>query len=118
VVQAFARHCAATLTGDRAGAAAALQYLEANKVERAPLYLSALLRENRLDDAARALIATLDDEETRGDTLLAVQTTASYPATSADADLQGRRWSTLLERKDVLDAINAVGRIEAYDINR
>jgi tetratricopeptide (TPR) repeat protein len=116
VVQSMIEHCAATLTGDKAAAARALAYLEAHKQERAPLYLDALLRENRMDAAAAAFLATLEDELTRGDTLASVQTYADTPDLSPSAVAQADRWKALLARRDVADAIAKVGRIEAYDI--
>ena len=117
VVQSMIEHCAATLTGDKVAAARALAYLEAHKQERAPLYLDALLRENRMDAAAAAFIATLKDDLTRGDTLASVQTYAETPDLSPSAVAQAGRWKALLARRDVANAIDAVGRIETYAIS-
>lgn len=110
-------HCARLQQGNREGARQALEYLHAHRSLSTSLYLVALLREARLDDAAAALIAALDSPRERADALVMVQD--FRPERSLPADVvNGERWEALMRREDVRGAIDRVGRQQHYDIQQ
>jgi tetratricopeptide (TPR) repeat protein len=110
-------HCARLQQGDREGAREALAYLRAHRSLSSALYLTALLRESRLDDAAVALIEALDSPQERADALVMVQD--FKPERSLPADVANeKRWKALMRREDVRAAIDRVGRSQHYDIQQ
>lgn len=110
-------HCARLQQGDREGARTALAYLRAHRSLSSSLYLTALLRESRLDDAAVALIEMLDSPQERADALVMVQDFKPERPLPADA-ANRERWETLMRREDVRAAIDRVGRSRYYDIQQ
>jgi len=116
IVQAYAVHCGARLTGDTGTAQAQMDYLREHREEGRQFYLSALLREDRLDEAAAQVIQWLDGKQSRGEILLAVQDFRDVPVASPAARKMDALWEKLVTRKDVMKAINRVGRREYYDI--
>ena len=109
------QHCSRLQQGDRSGADQALAYLREHRTLSAALYVKALLREDRLDEAATALIAALDSEKERGDTLLMVQEYLPQRWAPQD-DIIDARWQRMLQRADVSAAIARVGRRQRYDM--
>jgi tetratricopeptide (TPR) repeat protein len=110
-------HCARLQQGDRAGARQALEYLHEHRGLSTSLYVTALLRESRLDDAAAALVEALDSSRERADALVLVQD--FKPQRSLPADVANEeRWEALMLRGDVLAAIDRVGRHQRYDIQQ
>lgn len=110
-------HCARLLQNDRAGADQALAYLEEHQSLSTALYLSALLREERMDAAAQALVAALASEKERAAVLVMVQDylpSRLLPAEQASDE----RWEALMRREDVHAAIERVGRRQRYDIHQ
>lgn len=111
------RHCALLERRDRAGADRAMAYLQAHRDLSTSLYVSALMREERLDDAAAALIVALDSEDERAATLVMVQD--YLPRRSPPAmQILDDRWQVLMERADVSAAIDRVGRRQRYGIQQ
>lgn len=114
-VRASIRHCAALQLGDRAGAVAALEELS-GLVDDAPIrYLEALVWEGQ-PDRATALIRDLllsDDQRSQ------VLEWAQDCALPEPLPIQVRKRAlkqAFLARPDILSAINAVGRIETYEL--
>ena len=111
------RHCALLERRDRAGADRAMAYLQAHRDLSTAVYVDALMREERMDDAAAALVEALDSEDERSATLVMVQDylpRRSPPATQFLDD----RWQGLMERADVGAAIDRVGRRRRYGIRQ
>ncbi len=111
------QHCARLLQGDRTGADKAMAYLEKHRSLSTPLYLSALLREGRMDAAAEALVAALASEEERAAVLVMVQDYLPPRLLPAEEESYAR-WDVLMQREDVRTAIEQVGRRQYYDIHQ
>jgi len=111
------QHCARLLQGDRAGADKAMAYLEEHQSLSTPLYLTALLREGRMDAAAEALIAALASEKERASVLVTVQDYVPPRLLPAEEENYAR-WDMLMQREDVRTAIERVGRRQRYDIHQ
>jgi tetratricopeptide (TPR) repeat protein len=105
-----ARHVAFASTPDHPMAAESLQYLREHVRHAPAATVRALLRSNRLDDAAAVLITQMDDPELRSDLMLDVQ--RWRPRTHLpDAVELNARWDALLARSDVQAAIAKHGRV-------
>ncbi len=109
------QHCARLQQGDRAGADESFDYLQEHRALSTTLYLKALLREKRMDDAAAALIGALDCEKERAEALGMVQDCLT-PRFPPEADAIEARRRALLLRDDVGAAIDRVGRRQHYEI--
>lgn len=113
-VQAYVQHCAALLKHDPVRAERALAFLRAHKKDNEGPLLLALLRGNRIDEAAKSVIDRLAAEDTRNDTLVELQ---DYPQSTPPpgTQLMSARWDALAARNDVMRAVEQVGRIQHYD---
>lgn len=115
VVQKLAEHCAAALTGDTATAATAFAYLSEHQKDGPFPYLLALIRSNRMDEAARTVIRRLESEDDRGQMLYDLQDFRESKPLPGNVVLE-TRWQTLTKRKDVMQALDKVGRKQHYEI--
>lgn len=116
LVQMKVQHCAAILQEDRAAAEQAVTYLRENRDETPGPWIDALIRENRLDEAAKALAEALDDTSIRSEMLLDMQQYIAIEPLPGAAALKAN-WQQLLAREDVRQAIARVGRIERHEIH-
>lgn len=110
-------HCARRLQGDRAGADQAMAYLEEHQSLSTALYLAALLREDRMDAAAKALVAALASEQERATVLVMVQDYLQARLLPTE-ETSNARWEALMQREDVRAAIEQVGRRQHYKIHQ
>ncbi len=115
LVQMKVQHCAAIQQEDRVAAEQAVTYLRDNRDETPGPWIDALIRENRLDEAARALAEALADTSIRSEMLLDMQQYIAVEPLPGAATLRVN-WQQLLERDDVRQAIARVGRIERHEI--
>lgn len=115
MVQAAIEHCAAWQAGDRAAAGKALAYLREHRQDAQTIWLDALLREGRLDEAARVLLGQLESVDERAEVLSALQ---EYRETEplAGARETHAHWKALKARTDVRQAVERVGRMQQYGI--
>ncbi|QWP78126.1 hypothetical protein J5226_06945 [Lysobacter sp. K5869] len=110
------RACVATAKRDTAATDTALRYLREHRSEGNQVYLEALLRAGRLDDAARTLSEQLASREDRLDALTWLQEyRVSENPLPGDVALREAR-KTLLAREDVQAEVAKVGRIGRYAI--
>ncbi|MBN7137640.1 hypothetical protein A7A76_23355 [Lysobacter enzymogenes] len=109
------RLCAATAKSDRAAEQKALDYLREHRGDGQQVYLEALLRTRRLDDAARLLAELMASPTDRLETLSWLQDYRRADALPGDVAFRKAR-AELLARADVRATIAAVGRIERYAI--
>lgn len=116
MVRGSVLHCAALQSGDRARAATALDYLTDHREDGEGTVLEALLRADRLDDAARELMLQLESEASREEALGFVQEFRA-PATLPGDRVFKRNWIALRERPDVKAAVARHGRMGKYDIH-
>lgn len=93
----------------------ALSYLREHRTDAPATFLWALVKADRLDEAADWLITRLDDPRERLSALLDIQQYAEPPATPAQAEWRGR-WKQLIQREDVQATVAKVGRIEAFNV--
>jgi hypothetical protein len=110
-----ARHAAALQSGDAAIAGESLAYIEKHRDDSLDTWQWALVREDRLDEAASLLIERLQDPVMRGDALYDLQDFADPPPAPQRA-LWNERWEQIKSRADVREAVVAVGRIESFRI--
>ena len=115
VVQKLAEHCATTLTGDTAAAAAAFAYLSEHQKDGPFPYLLALMRSNQMEEAARTVIRRLESEDDRGQMLYDLQDFLESKPLPGNVVLE-TRWQALIKRADVVEALDRVGRSQRYDI--
>lgn len=101
----------AATKGDDATLDEQLKAMRDARTDSMGTYQSALVQANRIDEAAALLIERLRNDEWRGDALAEMQTYAEALHAPRDA-LHMARWQAILDRKDVKDALEAVGRIE------
>ncbi|MGY1519023.1 hypothetical protein [Luteimonas sp. A482] len=114
-VRAGIRHCAALQLGDHAAAAAALEELSA-LVEDAPIrYLESLLWAGQQDNASTLIRDLLASDEKRSQALEWAQD-CRLPEPLPVQVRERASKQAFLARADILEAINAVGRIESYDL--
>nr|WP_269769743.1 tetratricopeptide repeat protein [Lysobacter enzymogenes] len=109
------RLCAATAKGDHKTEQKALDYLREHRSEGQQVYLEALLRTQRLDDAARLVAELMASSTDRLETLSGLQDYRRADVLPGDVALRKAR-ADLLAREDVQAAIASVGRIEPYAI--
>lgn len=114
-VQANILHCAAMQAGDAGRAEAALQTLARLRDDAVIPYLHAMLRAGRADEAAAQLPGLLEADSTRASILYWAQDCAMPPPLPAQADARSAK-AAFLGRLDVMQAIDAVGRMESYDL--
>ncbi|AKC87028.1 tetratricopeptide repeat protein [Pseudoxanthomonas suwonensis] len=116
MVQASIQHCVAWQAGDRAGAAKALAYLRKQRDDSPMHGVYALVREDRIDEAARALAGLLESGEHRADALAALQDYPEPEPLPGDRE-SFARWNTLKDHPAVRQVAERVGRIERYGIH-
>ena len=110
------RACAYAQTGDKAGLARSLAFMEAHADEGYGPYEAALLCADDGDGLAQLIISRLDDPELRNATLVDLQTYLALPhPTPVDAQLAAR-FETVKARADVQAAVAKYGVIESYPI--
>jgi tetratricopeptide (TPR) repeat protein len=110
---AHARLSAAVLLNDRAGAEAALAYLDEHREVRPSVYQSALVVARELDEAERYFIARLEDPVLRADALLSAQRFVDPASTVAEPEAV-HKWREFLDRAAIRSAIDRIGRVETY----
>jgi hypothetical protein len=108
--------CAYAQTGDKPKLARAIGYLEAHPLDAPELLDQAQLCTNDEDGVAKSIVARLADPDTRGDTLLQLQTYTDSPSDGPWGKQLDARWRAVKERPEVRAAIRKVGRIEAYPV--
>ena len=116
MVQALIQLRASLQLQRQTDADAAFAYIEAQRIDSADHYLTALLLRGEDDRAASVLAGLLDDAATRDDALAWVQQYQRAPALPGDAGYRRQR-EALLAREDVQQAIAAVGRSEQHPIH-
>ncbi|NZA26519.1 hypothetical protein H0E84_08985 [Luteimonas sp. SJ-92] len=114
-VRAAIHHCAALQIEDADMAMFALQELSGLRKEAPLLYLHVLLQADKADDAAALLPDLLASDDHRTTILVWAQDCRKPPPLPAQAGQRARK-RAFLARQDVLDAIQAVGRIESYEV--
>ncbi|WP_342316219.1 hypothetical protein [Lysobacter sp. FW306-1B-D06B] len=115
MVEQSVRHCAALQKQDRRGARRALAYLRDHREDGELLYVSALLREGDVDQAAQRVRALLASPEDRGAVLGWMQDFLRPAPLPGDVAARAAR-DTLLARADVREALAPVGRIAHYEL--
>lgn len=103
--------------GDEAEVARQLADIGSHRADSLPAYQQALISANHLDDAARVLISRLQDPSQRIDALMEVQHYAEFPLPPRSREIR-RRWQTLIQRQDVREAIDRVGKTGSYPLIR
>jgi hypothetical protein len=89
--------------------------LKEHRADAPDAYDDSLIDVNRLDLAAKSLIAQLRDEDQRATVLARIQTYDSPLETPRGAEFYAH-WRTVFAREDVRAAIQQVGRVEKYDL--
>jgi tetratricopeptide (TPR) repeat protein len=102
-------------TRNKAAENEALGYLRQHSADALSSVDFAFARANRLDEAAQLLIQRLDDPHQRVSALMDVQTYANPPEPRLLVEARSR-WKSVVERKDVQEAIARVGKIESFPI--
>lgn len=100
---------------DDVAAQRAWTVLEANRAATPGHYRDALLADNRVDEAAQALIAQLADPLERVQVLLELQDMREGPVLEGERDYH-ERWKQMEKRADVQAAVAKVGRIASYPL--
>jgi len=101
--------------GKREDAETVLAYMRANQNEAADNWQTALLDWGDTEGAASWFIARLHDPRQRSDALWSAQIFPRLPALPIEEQANAR-WDALMARKDVLAAIDEVGRREKIPI--
>jgi predicted Zn-dependent protease len=107
--------CAAVRNKDRAGTERALAYLHAHSKDAELVMLCGLLDADRIDEAASFFVSLLDDPYGRGQILEWAQELRESNPLPGERRYRDNR-KALLARRDVLDAVDRVGRIGKYDL--
>jgi len=115
MVQASIEHCAAWQAGDRAAAGKAMTYLREHRDDAQTIWLDALLREGRLDEAARVLLGQLESVDERAEALSALQEYREVEPLPGARETMAH-WKALKARPDVRQAVERVGRMQQYGI--
>lgn len=115
-VQRRIRLYAAEQRQDMARVAQELEYIRAHRQESPALYLDTLLYLDLGDEAAAFVRDELASPSRRGDMLYYVQDWPIEKSLPANANIAPRRHA-LLDREDVRQALDAVGRRETYEIS-
>jgi hypothetical protein len=101
--------------GNREEAEKVFVYLRQNKIDAPDTWQDAMLEWGDVDGAAAQYIARLHDPEQRIEALYAAQTFKPVPRLPRETE-SNARWQALLDRADVMAAINEVGRREQHPI--
>jgi len=102
--------------GKRDEAETVLAYMRKNQKDAADNWQTALLDWGDTDAAAALFIARLQDPQQRSDALWSAQVFPQLPALP-QMEQENARWEALMARKDVLAAIDAVGRREKIPLH-
>lgn len=100
---------------DDAAARQAWTVLQANRGQTPGHYRDALIADDRMDEAAQALIAQLADPMERGQVLLELQDMRTGPVLEGEQAFHAR-WKQMEQRADVRAAIDQIGRIDSYPL--
>ena len=100
---------------DEPAATRALDYLRSHREEGLGTLQEALLAAHRDDEGAALLVTRLREPQLRSAALLAVQVYADEPGPPAALEEESR-WRALLQRADVQQAIEGVGRVARYPL--
>jgi tetratricopeptide (TPR) repeat protein len=106
---------AALLKDDKRGVEQSLKRIRAKEHGAEGLVMQALLRTSHLDEAAALFIRRLRDPRLREAALLYAQKSLESGPQPGDVIYQGNK-QAMLERADVKAAIDAVGRVQSYDV--
>lgn len=109
------RLCAANARNERGAANKALRYIREHRGDGQLVYLEALLRLQRVDEAAQVLAELLADRGERLETLVWLQDYRRAQALPGDVAYRRAR-EALLAREDVRAAVEKVGRIGRYEV--
>lgn len=115
MVQASIQHCLAWQKGDRAGAAKALAYLRKHRDDSPFHWVNALVREDRIDEAARAFAGLLESGKHRADALASLQDYREPEPLPGDRETFAR-WNALKAHPVVRQSAERVGRVERHGI--
>ena len=107
--------CAGLQLEDKEAVASALNYLKEHQADSPRTYQGALIDVQDFDGAAAILIGRLNDPSLRADALVEVQnyidpTDLPWPTKSRE------HFRTVINRDDVQNAIQKVGRIESFNL--
>ncbi len=114
-VAAKTRHCISRLQHNQDAETSALAELEALQADAPITYLKALLESDQVAHATDLALELLSSPEKRTSMLDWAQNCRLAPVLPQVAAYH-EKVKAFLSREDVLQAINAVGRIESYDI--
>lgn len=106
---------AAVELGDHDQLSRSLAYLRAHRAEAPRAYLYALIVAKQSDQAARFLIAMLDDKELRQSIVADIQEYLPTPGSPTELQIEAQ-WRSMIARKEVQAAIQKVGRVESYHL--
>jgi tetratricopeptide (TPR) repeat protein len=107
-----ARHIAALSSRNPEAAATALEYFRNNRDAAPPIFLEALIREQKFDEAAAEFDRWLADPARRSDALDYVQDYAKVPHLLPAQQEYIPNFEAWLKREDVRASVDKVGRIE------
>jgi tetratricopeptide (TPR) repeat protein len=110
----LARLQAESELGDAAAVARSLEYLRAHEGDAPESLALGLLVVGKFDEAARVLIAQLDDPLQRAEALHSLQDFKRGPEPPSSRK-RTANWKKLLARQDVKAAVARVGKIEHYE---
>ncbi len=96
---------------DDARAKVHFDYLATHRDDAPDTYRAALLQTGREDEAAKVVIERLRDERHRADMLVEMQDYDDVSRTPRRR-IEAERWRAIVQRPDVLAAVEKVGRIE------
>jgi len=105
---------AASQLGDSVQVARSMQYLKEHRADAPDAYDDSLIDVNRLDLAAKSLIAQLRDEDQRATVLARIQTYDSHSRHPGCRILRSLAHRVRSRRRTA--AIQQVGRVEKYDL--
>ncbi len=108
------RACAHSQLGDKASLAKSLEFMRGHAEDGETTLQSALLCANESDEAAKRLIARLDDPVKRGAVLATLQIYLAKPQPTAWQKTIDSRFAALIVRPDVQAAIAKYGVIRRY----
>jgi tetratricopeptide (TPR) repeat protein len=115
MVQVSVQHCIATQESDTAGAQRAVEYAYDHRDDAPAVLLDILLRENDVEHAAVELIRQLGSTDSRDDALDFVQHFRE-PAPLPAMERSHAAREAVLQRQDVRNAVDAVGRMGRFDV--
>jgi hypothetical protein len=101
--------------GDQAQLSRSMQYLSSHHADAPRAYLYALIAAKQVDQAARYLIAQLEDKELRQSILPDIQEYLPTPGPQVELDFEAQ-WRSIVARKEVKAAIHKVGRVQSYHL--